>query len=100
MLCATARRKTGCRDAGADHEYFPRRFVGKPRRHAGLIDIKLTEVENADRVARAIERATLLLSDGQMRYVHPDCGFWMLKRSAADAKIHALVEGCDLYEGR
>jgi 5-methyltetrahydropteroyltriglutamate--homocysteine methyltransferase len=35
-----------------------------------------------------------------VRYVHPDCGFWMLKRPIADAKIRALVEGRDLYEDR
>ena len=66
----------------------------------GVIDIKVMEVESADRVARAIERAARLLGDGRVRYVHPDCGFWMLKRSVADAKIGALVEGRDLYEGR
>ena len=41
-----------------------------------------------------------LLGAGRVRYIHPDCGFWMLKRSIADAKIRALVEGRDLYEGR
>ncbi|MCY3829080.1 MAG: hypothetical protein OXF89_08090, partial [Rhodospirillaceae bacterium] len=66
----------------------------------GAIDIKTTEIESADRVARAIERAETLLGEGRVRYVHPDCGFWMLKRTVADAKIRALVEGRDLYEGR
>jgi 5-methyltetrahydropteroyltriglutamate--homocysteine methyltransferase len=32
--------------------------------------------------------------------VHPDCGFWMLKRPIADGKIRALAAGRDLYEGR
>jgi 5-methyltetrahydropteroyltriglutamate--homocysteine methyltransferase len=32
--------------------------------------------------------------------VHPDCGFWMLKRSIADRKIAALAKGRDLYLGR
>jgi 5-methyltetrahydropteroyltriglutamate--homocysteine methyltransferase len=36
----------------------------------------------------------------RIAYVHPDCGFWMLARSIADAKIHALVAGRDLFEGR
>ena len=66
----------------------------------GVVDIKITEVESADRIARAIERAERLLGEGRVRYVHPDCGFWMLKRPIADAKIRALVEGRDLYEGR
>jgi 5-methyltetrahydropteroyltriglutamate--homocysteine methyltransferase len=65
----------------------------------GVVDIKVTEVETADQVARAIERAEQVLGDNRVRYVHPDCGFWMLKRSIADAKIRALVEGRDLYEG-
>ncbi len=65
----------------------------------GVIDIKITEVETADQVARAIERAEQVLGDNRIRYVHPDCGFWMLKRSIADAKIRAMVEGRDLYEG-
>ncbi len=66
----------------------------------GVVDIKRTEVESADQVARAIERATGLLGDSRVRYIHPDCGFWMLKRGIADRKIRALVEGRDLYEGR
>ncbi|MDP6709195.1 MAG: cobalamin-independent methionine synthase II family protein [Alphaproteobacteria bacterium] len=66
----------------------------------GVVDIKRTEVETADEIARAIERAAEVLGPDRVRYVHPDCGFWMLKRSIADAKIRALVEGRDLYEGR
>jgi 5-methyltetrahydropteroyltriglutamate--homocysteine methyltransferase len=66
----------------------------------GVIDIKSTEVESPDAIARAIERAETILGAGRVRYVHPDCGFWMLKRSIADAKITALVGGRDLYEGR
>ena len=66
----------------------------------GVVDIKTTEVESADGIARAIERAERLLGGGRVRWVHPDCGFWMLKRPVADAKIRALVEGRDLYEGR
>jgi 5-methyltetrahydropteroyltriglutamate--homocysteine methyltransferase len=65
----------------------------------GVIDIKSTEIEPADAIARAIERAERLLGPGRVRYVHPDCGFWMLKRSIADGKIRALVRGRDLYEG-
>src|SRR5262249_7552115 len=51
-------------------------------------------------VARAIERADKVLGKGRVKYVHPDCGFWMLKRNIADGKIRALVKGRDLYEGR
>ena len=66
----------------------------------GVIDVKRTEIETADEIARALERAERLLGPGRVRYVHPDCGLWMLKRSIADAKIRALVAGRDRYEGR
>jgi 5-methyltetrahydropteroyltriglutamate--homocysteine methyltransferase len=66
----------------------------------GVVDIKRTEVETPEQIARALDRAERLLGEGRIRYVHPDCGFWMLKRPIADAKITALVEGRDLYEGR
>ena len=66
----------------------------------GVVDIKRTEVESADEIARSIERAGSVLGEGRVSYVHPDCGFWMLKRGIADRKIRALVEGRDLYEGR
>ncbi len=66
----------------------------------GVVDIKRTDVESADDIARAIERAERVIGPGRVRYIHPDCGFWMLKRSIADAKIRALVAGRDLFEGR
>ena len=66
----------------------------------GVVDIKRTEVETPDQIASAIERAERALGSGRIRYIHPDCGFWMLQRSIADAKIGALVAGRDLYEGR
>jgi len=66
----------------------------------GVVDVKRTEVESAEEIARAIERAEKTLGAGRVKYVHPDCGFWMLKRNVADGKIRALVEGRDLFEGR
>ena len=66
----------------------------------GVVDIKRTEIESADEIARAIERAEKVLGRGRVKYVHPDCGFWMLKRNMADGKIGALAKGRDLYEGR
>jgi 5-methyltetrahydropteroyltriglutamate--homocysteine methyltransferase len=65
----------------------------------GVVDIKATDVESADQVARAIERAEETLGAGRVRYIHPDCGFWMLKRSIADAKMRALSLGRDRFEG-
>jgi 5-methyltetrahydropteroyltriglutamate--homocysteine methyltransferase len=66
----------------------------------GVVDIKRTEIEKPDDIARAIERAEKTLGSGRVKYVHPDCGFWMLPRSVADGKIAALVAGRDRYSGR
>ena len=66
----------------------------------GVVDIKRTEVETADDIARALERADAAIGPGRVRYIHPDCGLWMLKRSVADAKIRALAAGRDLDQGR
>ena len=66
----------------------------------GVVDVKVNHVETADEIARRIERAEKVLGPDRVGYVHPDCGFWMLKRSVADRKIAALVEGRDRYEGK
>ena len=66
----------------------------------GVVDIKRTEIESAEAIARAIEAADRAIGPGRVKYIHPDCGFWMLKRSIADGKIRALALGRDLYEGR
>jgi 5-methyltetrahydropteroyltriglutamate--homocysteine methyltransferase len=65
----------------------------------GVVDIKDNEVEAADEIARRIERAVAILGAERVRWVHPDCGFWMLQRSVADRKMRALVGGRDLYAG-
>jgi len=66
----------------------------------GVVDVKRTEIEKPEDIARAIERAEKLLGKGRVKYIHPDCGFWMLPRSVADGKIRALAAGRDLYQGR
>ena len=66
----------------------------------GVVDIKVNHVETPDEIAAAIERAERTLGPDRVRYVHPDCGFWMLKRSIADRKLAALARGRDLYLGR
>ena len=66
----------------------------------GVIDIKDNEVETADVVAHRIEHAVEVLGADRIRWVHPDCGFWMLPRSVADRKMAALVAGRDLFVGR
>ena len=63
----------------------------------GVIDIKDNEVESADEVARRIERAVQALGRERIRWVHPDCGFWMLQRSVADRKMRSLTAGRDLF---
>ena len=65
----------------------------------GVVDVKVNPVETADEVARRIETAEKVLGPGRVGWVHPDCGFWMLKRSVADRKIAALVQGRDSYLG-
>ena len=66
----------------------------------GVIDVKDNAVESPDLIARRIEHAVRILGSERIRWVHPDCGFWMLPRSVADRKLHALVAGRNLYEGR
>jgi len=66
----------------------------------GVIDVKSTVIESAETIARSIERAESLIGSGRIRYIHPDCGFWMLKRGIADGKMRALVAGRNLHEGR
>jgi 5-methyltetrahydropteroyltriglutamate--homocysteine methyltransferase len=63
----------------------------------GVIDIKDNEVETPETVARRIENAARQLGVERLAYVHPDCGFWMLPRSVADAKMRSLVAGRDLF---
>ena len=65
----------------------------------GVIDIKDNGVEQPDLIARRIDHATKTLGPDRVVFVHPDCGFWMLPRTVADAKMRALVAGKNLYEG-
>ena len=65
----------------------------------GVIDVKVNTVETPEQVARRIEQAVKIVGDGRIRWVHPDCGFWMNKRSVADRKMEALVNGRDLFLG-
>ncbi len=65
----------------------------------GVVDIKDNEVETAGTIARRIEHAVKVLGEERIKWVHPDCGLWMLHRSVADRKMRALVEGRDSYLG-
>jgi len=65
----------------------------------GVVDIKDNEVEEPSEIAAAIEKALKILGPERVKWVHPDCGFWMLSRSVADRKMRALVKGRDLVQG-
>lgn len=65
----------------------------------GVVDVKVNHIETADQVAKRIEKAEKTLGEGRVRWVHPDCGFWMLKRPVADRKMEALVQGRNKYLG-
>lgn len=65
----------------------------------GVIDVKINHVETPDEVAARIDQIDKKLGGGRLAWVHPDCGFWMLKRSVADRKIEALVRGRNRYLG-
>jgi 5-methyltetrahydropteroyltriglutamate--homocysteine methyltransferase len=82
-------------DLGALREVDPRIRLG-----IGVVDVKVNHVETPEEIARRIEMADGCLGRGRVGWIHPDCGFWMLKRSVADRKIAALVKGRDLYLGR
>jgi 5-methyltetrahydropteroyltriglutamate--homocysteine methyltransferase len=81
-------------DLDALKEITPKIALG-----VGVIDIKVNHIESADEVAKRIEEAEKAAGLGRVKWVHPDCGFWMLKRTIADRKIEALVKGRDLYLG-
>lgn len=65
----------------------------------GVIDIKTKDVESASDVARDIERMVGVIGPNRLKYVHPDCGFWMLNKATTDEKIRQLVKGRDLFLG-
>jgi 5-methyltetrahydropteroyltriglutamate--homocysteine methyltransferase len=66
----------------------------------GVVDVKINHVETAEEIAATLGRVEKVLGQGRVGWIHPDCGFWMLKRSVADRKIEALAKGRDLYLGR
>jgi 5-methyltetrahydropteroyltriglutamate--homocysteine methyltransferase len=82
-------------DLDALKEIDPRIALG-----VGVVDIKVNHIETPDEIAGRIEQVEKTVGQGRVRWVHPDCGFWMLKRSVADRKIEALVKGRDKYLGR
>ena len=92
LVLELAHRPTS--DLDALKEIDPRLGLG-----LGVVDIKVNQVETPDEIAQSLEAAASALGPERIRYIHPDCGFWMLKRSIADRKIAALAKGRDLYLG-
>src|SRR5579871_3429034 len=71
LVLEFARR--GYSELGAFRDLDPRIGLG-----LGVIDIKDNEIESPETIAQRIEHAVHVLGPGRVRYVHPDCGFWML----------------------
>ena len=92
LVLELAHRPTS--DLSALQHIDPRIGIG-----IGVIDIKVNHIETTEEIARRIEAAAAAAGPDRIRFIHPDCGFWMLKRSIADRKIAALAEGRDLYLG-
>lgn len=65
----------------------------------GVVDIKTSNVESAEEIAKDLERIEKAVGVGRVKYIHPDCGFWILDKATSDAKINALVKGRNLYLG-
>ena len=93
LVLEMAHRSAG--DLEALKEIDPRIRLG-----IGVVDVKVNHVETPGAIAAALERAERVLGPGRIAWIHPDCGFWMLKRSVADRKIAVLAQGRDLYLGR
>lgn len=79
--------------------HFRDRLSPEIRLGIGVIDIKVNTVETPDEVARRIEAAAKIVGEERIAFVHPDCGFWMNRRSIADRKMIALVQGRNRYMG-
>ena len=52
----------------------------------GVIDVKINKVETPDAIAKKIEVGSKILGKYRIKYINPDCGFWMLNRSVVDKK--------------
>ncbi len=81
-------------------QYFKEELDPKIGLGIGVIDIKVNTVESPELVAQRIETAAKIMGEGRITWVHPDCGFWMNKRSIADRKVVNLVKGRDLFLGK
>jgi 5-methyltetrahydropteroyltriglutamate--homocysteine methyltransferase len=80
-------------------KYFKEHLDPRIALGIGVIDIKVNTVESPEEVARRIESAAKIVGPNRIKWVHPDCGFWMNKRSIADRKMESLVKGRDIYLG-
>jgi 5-methyltetrahydropteroyltriglutamate--homocysteine methyltransferase len=81
-------------------EYFREGLDKRIGLGIGVVDVKVNSVESPELIAKRIETANNKVGPDRIRWVHPDCGFWMNKRTVADRKIANLVLGRDLFLGR
>jgi len=81
-------------------QYFKDQLDPRIALGIGVIDIKVNTVETPALDAKRIKSAATQVGHDRIKWVHPDCGFWMNKRSVADRKMINLVKGRDLYLGR
>ncbi|MEO1237637.1 MAG: cobalamin-independent methionine synthase II family protein [Planctomycetota bacterium] len=65
----------------------------------GVVDVKVNAIETAEVIANRIDEAAKVVGAERIKFIHPDCGFWMLPRSISDAKIASLAKGRDLFLG-
>lgn len=84
--------RRGAEDLAALKDIRPEIGVG-----IGVVDVKSTIVETPEEIARTIEHVVKVLGPGRLKYLSPDCGLWMQRRSVADAKLFSLVRGRDLF---
>jgi 5-methyltetrahydropteroyltriglutamate--homocysteine methyltransferase len=80
-------------------EFFREELDSRIGLGIGVVDVKSNIVESPDQIAARIEQAACKVGHDRIKWVHPDCGFWMNKRSIADRKIANLVLGRDLFLG-
>ncbi|MEE2948391.1 MAG: cobalamin-independent methionine synthase II family protein [Verrucomicrobiota bacterium] len=92
LVLEFARR--GCDELEAFNALKPEIKLG-----IGVVDIKDNEVESTDMIASRIDKAVATLGIERIKWVHPDCGFWMLPRSVADRKMATLVAARDQFLG-
>jgi 5-methyltetrahydropteroyltriglutamate--homocysteine methyltransferase len=92
VLLELAHRENQAEELAALKDIKPAIGIG-----LGVVDVKSTVIETPDEIAQSLERIEKALGPGRLKYIAPDCGLWMHRRSVANGKMAALVRGRDLY---